>query len=273
MRIQSKKSWQKHIPGRAQRAPRDYYSGKNKKNKIRLKQIIFFILILLLVQSIFQVKVFRLNDVELINNEDLELASVQELIDEHLDQRRYLIFKNNNYFLFDETALSEDLMTEYNLDQANIVKKFPHTIQIDVQEKISQFIWQKDDTLYLLSSKGALNRQIAEKDEKYLILQDFRDIRPSGEQILSENELSIINNIYLNWQSTFTGEPILQTIILSDDLSTVEAQVRIGYKVKIDANKYIIEQLNNLKKVLAGNVIGLDIDYIDLRFGDRVFFK
>jgi cell division septal protein FtsQ len=273
MRIQSKKSWQKHIPGRAQRAPRDYYSGKKNKNKFRLKQIIFIILILLLVQSVFQVKIFRLNEVELINNEDLDLASIQELIDQHLEQRRYLLFKNSNYFLFDEEVLTNDLIEQYNLDQAKVSKKFPHTIKIDVQEKISQFIWQKDDTLYLLSSKGALNRQISEIDQKYLILQDFRDIRPTGQQILSANELEIINNIYLNWQKVFVGEPILQKIILTDDLSTIEAQVRIGYRVKIDADKDIVEQLNNLKKVLAGNVIGIDIDYIDLRFGDRVFFK
>jgi cell division septal protein FtsQ len=273
MRIQNKKTWQRHIPGRTQRVSRNYYTKQVRKQKNRLKRIIWIILILLLAQSVFQTKLLRLNDVILVNNEDLVLDNIQPLIDEQLDSRRYLIFKNNNYFLFNQDKLSQLLMENYNLDYVEIVKKFPHTLEITVQEKISQFIWQKDDTLYLLGANGALNRQINIRDEKYLILQDFRAIQPTGEQILNQNELDIINNIYSNWQETFVSEPRLDKIILTDDLSTIEAQVKLGYKVKIDPDKDIKEQLDNLDKVLAGDIVGLDIDYIDLRFGDRVFFK
>ena len=273
MRIQNKKTWQRHIPGRTQRVARNYYTKQVRKQKNRLKKIIWIIFILLLIQSFFQTKLLRLNDVVLINNEDLILDNIQPLIDEQLSNHRYLIFKNSNYFLFDKEKLSQLLMENYNLEYVEIVKKFPQTIEIIVQEKISQFIWQKDDTLYLLSAKGALNRQINVRDEKYLILEDFRAIQPTGEQILNQNELDIINNIYSNWQETFISEPKLDKIILTDDLSSIEAQVKLGYKVKIDPDKDIKEQLNNLKTVLAGDIIGLDIDYIDLRFGDRVFFK
>jgi len=227
----------------------------------------------LLAQSIFQIKLFRLTDIKLVNNEDLFLENIQDLVDQHINQRRYFIFKNNNYFLFDQTALVMDLKNQYNLDQVIITKSFPHSIEIRVQEKISQFIWQKDDALYLLDNQGVLNRQIGEMDEKYLILRDFRNIQPSGEQILSVNELDIVNNIYSSWQEMFSSDPVLQIINLTDDLSTIEAQVKLGYTIKIDSAKDIKEQLNNLKKILAGNIIGLDIDYIDLRFGDRVFFK
>ena len=249
MRIQNKKNWKKHVPGKARRASRDYYAGHAKKSKIRLRRIILVIFILLLIQSIFQIKLFRLTDIRLVNNEDLFLENIQDLVYQHINQRRYFIFKNNNYFLFDQTALVTDLKKQYNLDQVIITKSFPHSIEIKVQEKISRFIWQKDDTLYLLDNQGILNRQIGEIDEKYLILHDFRNIQPSGGQILSNNELDIVNDIYLSWQEIFSSQqPILQTINLTDDLTTIEAQVKLGYKVKIDSTKDIKEQLYNLKK-------------------------
>jgi len=58
-------------------------------------------------------------------------------------------------------------------------------------------------------------------------------------------------------------------------LSQLNVQVKAGYVIKLDATKDINEQLNNLKKVLAENIITdpNSVEYIDLRFGDRIFFK
>ncbi|MCB9802625.1 FtsQ-type POTRA domain-containing protein [Candidatus Nomurabacteria bacterium] len=274
MRIQSRKTWQQHLPNRTRKVSKNYYykKGINKKNLI--KKIVLVILFLLLVQSLFQLPFLRINKFVLSNNQDLKQEDLQSLVSQYLEQDKYLLFKNNNYFLFDQSDLKQDLLNTYNLDSVSIQKKFPQTIEIKVTEKISQFILQKDDALYLLSSKGALNRQINALDEKYLILQDFRSDSLNLEQILNEDELELINFFYKSWQETFGQSPKLKTIFLTDSLDTLlEAQTDIGYTVKLDPEKNIIEQLNNLKKVLAGNIIGIDIDYIDLRFGERVFFK
>ena len=274
MRIRSDKTWQKHVPGKLRRRPaRHYYSQLKSRQTINVKRIIWLIVVVLLVQAVFQAKFFRLDNFSISGNQDISLADIQATIDKNLGQGRYLIFKNSNYFLFDRNNLEQELLESFNLDEIKVDKKFPHTLEISLQEKISQFIWQRDDTLYLLSAQGALNRQINGLDEKYLILADQRSWSPEDDKILRPNELEAINKLYLSWTNIFKDDPKLTKVILTDDLGTIRAQTKIGFYVLVDLTKDIDEQLKNLNKVLAGDIIGQDIDYIDLRFGDRVFFK
>lgn len=274
MMINSKKSWRQHLPSKPYRVTRNYYTQKNIDKKVLVKKIILSILIFLLVQSIFQWPFLRIEKFSLSNNQDLKLEDLQEVIDQQLNRNRYLLFKNNNYFLFDKNKLSEALMNSLNLDSVTLNKKFPDRLEIVVGEKISQFILKKDDALYLLSAKGALNRQINALDEKYLILYDFRSQALNNDKMLSDSELSSINQLYDAWKNMFATGPQLKQVYLTDSFDTlIEAKTDLGYRLKLDPSKDINEQLNNLKKVLAGNIVGTDLDYIDLRFGERVFFK
>lgn len=278
MRVKTERKWQRHLPGRTQKLVRNYYQQQSTNKTNRLKQIIFVIFLVLVLQSIFQIKLFRLTKIEINNNQELQVDEVKNFVQAQLDRGRLIMFKNNNYFLVKINRLEKDLMTNFNLDGAEVTKSFPHSIKIKLQEKISQFIWQRDDTLYLVSAKGALNRQIealSENTEKYLILQDFRATKPSTEQILNDNELNLINKIADAWASAFSDNNKLTRIYLNDDLSQLNVQVKVGYVIKLDATKDINEQLNNLKKVLAENIITdpNSVEYIDLRFGDRIFFK
>ncbi len=275
MRVKTERRWQRHLPGRTQKLVRNYYQQQSTNKTNRLKQIIFVIFLVLVLQAIFQIKLFRLTKIEINNNQELQVDEVKNFVQTQLDRSRLIMFKNNNYFLVKISRLEKDLIANFNLDGVEITKNFPHTIKISLQEKISQFIWQKDDTLYLISAKGVLNRQIEALNEKYLILQDLRAQKPESEQILNDNELNLINKIGDAWTANFNDDNKLTRIYLSDDLSQLNVQVKAGYVIKLDATKDINEQLNNLKKVLAENIITdpNSVEYIDLRFGDRIFFK
>jgi len=170
--------------------------------------------------------------------------------------------------------MEEILLANYNLDEVRVTKKFPDTLDVSVKEKISHFIWQKDDALYLLDAKGSLNRQIRALDDKYLIIQDFRARRPEGEIVFNSEEMNIINKLYLAWQDMIADKAKLVKIRLDDNWGLLELHTDIGFYVKVDANEDLKEQVNNLNQVLtAGNITGVDVDYIDIRFGDKVYFK
>lgn len=271
-RIKTTKSWKRHLPQKPVRVQRGYYSEhKSNRNKIVVRTI-WIIVAILLIQSIFQVKYLQIDKIEIHNNQDVGYDEIVETLEEPLTASRLLVFKNNNYFLLSTDKLESLLVEKYNLEEADVSKQWPDKLSVTVKEKISHFIWQKDDSLYLLDAKGALNRQISVLDEKYLILQDFRDYRPSGEQIFNEDETYIINQIYLGWNDMIGTSPKLAKIIINNDWD-LELYTDIGFHVKMDSAEDVKEQLNNLKKVLEQNIAGIDIDYIDVRFGDKVYFK
>ena len=64
----------------------------------------------------------------------------------------------------------------------------------------------------------------------------------------------------------------MSKITIYNDWS-IELHTGTGFYVKIDKDQDIKEQLNNLRAVLEENITGVDIDYIDIRFGDKVYFK
>ncbi len=105
-----------------------------------------------------------------------------------------------------------------------------------------------------------------------MLLDDRRDGRPEGEQIFSEEEINVINQIYLNWIDLIASKAKLEKITIYNDWN-IDLNTQTGFYVKIDREQDIHQQLNNLRAVLEENITGVDIDYIDIRFGDKVYFK
>ena len=270
--IKTTKSWKRHLPQRPQKVQRGYNAKQKNIQRKTVIRIIFVIFVILIVQSIFQIKYLRIKNIELNNNNDLGIEEVQEFILNELTVTKFFFFQKNNYFLVPIEDLDEQLVLKYNLEEVELEKKWPNTLKITVKEKSSHFIWQKDDLIYLLDATGLLNRQISILDDKYLVLDDKRNLRPSGEQIFTDQEINIINQIYLNWMDMIASKAKLNKITIYNDWS-IELNTEVGFYVKLDKDQDIQEQLNNLKAVLEENITGVDVDYIDVRFGDKVYFK
>lgn len=272
-RIKNIDTWRKHLPQRPRRMSGAYYRQSRAKRYKKVVVSIWIILALFLLQSIFQAKIFKVDKIKLINNKDITLEELTSTLAETLDKSRWLIFKNDNYFLLQTKPIEDLLVSTYNLDEAQVDKKFPDTLKITVKEKASYFIWQKNGTLYLLDAYGFLNRQIEAPDPKYLLLEDRREWQPTSDEIFSRAEVDKINQIYLKWPELVADRLILDKIAINNDW-TLDLYTKSGFYVKMDAKEDMIAQIEALARVLkAGTIAGGDINYVDVRFGDKVYFK
>ncbi len=274
-RIKTHRNWQRHVPSRPQRLYGSYYGEYQKKRRQRIFRIIWLIGILLVGQSIFQLPFLQIKNINISGNQDIDPQEVRLLLESKLHANKYLIFKNNNYFLLSNGQLVDVLNKQYNLTSVTVKKKFPNSLEIVLKEKVSQFIWQKDGVYYLMDIKGALNRQIEAIDNKYLVLDDRRSYKPGTDQaIFHPDEIAAIGDIYQQWQAKIGSKATLTRIIITDDWNQLELQTNYGYYVKLDSQGDITQQINNLYNVLTvGNISGTDISYIDVRFADKIFFK
>lgn len=271
----TRQNWRKHTGIKSRRISAAYYQDYSNKRKKRLTRIIFLILIILLLQSVFQAAWLSLSKIVVLDNKDVSTEAVQNLAKEKLEQRRYLFFRNNNFFLANTDSLAESLKQTYNLNGLSIKKSFPNKLIIRLEEKVSQFIWFKDGTYYLIDAQGALNRQIEAPDDKYVILDDQRSYRPGeGQDIFREDEIKAIQDIFMYWQQEINNNSHLSRLIITDNWSDLRLQSNLGFYVKLDTQADIKEQLLNLKRaIVAGNLQGTDIDYIDVRFADKIYYK
>lgn len=271
--IRSNKTWQKYSPHRPRRALRSYHQIDRQRLYNKVRRIIIVLVVIFLLQSVFQIKYLAISNIELGGQKDLTLSYVQATLQPLLNERRWLFFKNNNFFLLRTKPLGEALRQTYNLEEVRVTKRWPHSIIVTVKEKISHFLWQRAGESYLLDANGAKIRPLGASESRYLVLEDRRSSVPESGALFSSSELDLLNRIYSSWQDVVGSQAGLYKISLGDNAHW-DIYTLVGYYVKIDTASDIEVQLRNLVDILqAGNVAGTDIDYIDLRFGNKVFFR
>ncbi len=273
--IKTNKPWQKHSSYTPHKVYGSYYDEQVKKRRGKIVRIIYVIIFILLAQSIFQAPFLRIKGIELKGNSFYKPEEVKQYIESNLGGRKWLIFQNNNFFLFNSDKLKNQLITQYNLSDDKVTKVFPKKIKVEFIEKTSQFIWKKNNSLYLLDAKGQFNGQINEINDQYIILDDSRSYQPqNNENIFRPDEIELVQVIISMWADKLSNMVKIKAISIGDDWSNFEIKTNLPYLVKINPQSQLAEQMENYYRVLiAGNVVGTDINYIDLRYGDKAYFK
>lgn len=273
--IKTNKPWQKHSSYTPHKVHGSYYDEQIKNRRKKIIRIIYVIIFILLAQSIFQAPFLALSNIELSGNSFYKEDDIKPYVQNILNKRRILIFQNNNFFLFDGDDLKQQLITQYNLSDVKITKVFPKKIKINFIEKTSEFIWRKNDNLYLLDAKGQFNGQINAINDQYIILDDHRSYQPqNNENIFRPDEIDLIQVIIAMWSDKLSNMAKIKAISIGDDWSYFEITTNLPYIVKINSQSQLGEQLENYYQVLiAGNIVGTDINYIDLRYGAKAYFQ
>lgn len=230
-----------------------------------------------------------------------------------LEGRRWLIFPAADYFLIKADKIRDQLTEKYLFETLTVEKIFPRLIKITAVEKISQIIYDNGDGYFLLDQQGtAINQlyppEIAEtaassseilattailtssatstaRSTIQLPPPDFQwlkkqlpglpvilDIRRNPTQIKQNNILSpAIIAAAINWKAALEKQGIGGVKYFELDNPAA------GFKIYTDRGWYLLanpsdveSQLNNLKIILREEKPN---EYIDLRYGERVFWK
>jgi cell division septal protein FtsQ len=273
--VKTNKPWQKHSSYKAHKAHGLYYDELVKKRRSSIVRIIYVIIFILIAQSFFQAPFLSLRKIELGGNSFYKDEEVKQYIQTAMEKKKWLFFQNNNFFLFDAGSLKDELIKQYNLSDASLKKTFPNKLSVKFIEKTSQFIWKKNDSYYLMDAKGQLNGQINEINNKYIILADFRSYQPqNNENIFRSDEIELIQGIITLWKDKLANMVKIEAINIGDDWSTFDIKTNLSYIVKINPQDDVNAQLENYRRILLeGNVVGTDINYINLRFGEKAYFQ
>lgn len=273
--IKTNKPWQKHSSYKTHKPHGLYYDELVKKRRSSIVRVIYVIIFILILQSFFQAPFLSLRKIELSGNSFYKDEEVKQYVQTALEKKRWLFFQNNNFFLFDAGSLKDQLIKQYNLSDASLKKTFPNKLSVKFVEKTSQFIWKKNDSYYLMDAKGQLNGQINEINNKYIILADFRSYQPqNNENIFRSDEIELIQGIITLWKDKLANMVKIEAINIGDDWSTFDIKTNLSYIVKINPQDDVSAQLENYRRILLeGNVVGTDINYINLRFGEKAYFQ
>ena len=233
--------------------------------------------ILLLVYLFYFSPIFAITNVEITGVGRPTAGQISEkYVNWQLSQKRFKIFPQKNLLAFDTGWLEENITNNFFLDTLEITKKPLHKLTITLKEKSPELIWQSSDKYYYLDATGQLSGLIASDQVPAnipIITDESSSDAAPGQQIVSQEKNSFILRLMillkelndLEITGISTPHPISPQINIS---------VKDGYKIYFDQTKDLDSQSAKLERILNGSEGEIKpSEYLDLRIGDRIYYK
>lgn len=290
----------------ARRFHNPYFAHAQKRN---WKGIIAVLAIVVMTGALigwaFNSPRFDITNVRVDGAESIDAGQISSKIWEELNRKQYVIFQSQNRFLFDEERLRELLSSTYAFESLNITRTcelFGNggcSLVVTVKEKTSQLLWQSGERVYLADLQGIVIRELTTEEIEAMRSPDalptteeaaapapapnpmirlprFYDMNAAsisvGSSVLTPNEVS---GIFL-FQKRLQEAGIAFTVTKIDRLvgKWMAVETESGYDIMFDASGDIEAQAQRLTVLLRETIKDpTKLEYIDLRFGDHIYFK
>lgn len=256
---------------------------------------------------------FRINSIQISGLQRIKYAEVEDSIKSVLNYHRLLIFPGDNYFLADLDEIKDILKQKFSLNSIIIKKEFPNKLFVGVEEKISTVIYDNGLEYSYLDIGGHLVEVLKKvgpdewlEDKKTVTSTDATGKEISEVKITRREHLPNIKGLISEFGdypvifderqvSTTVGTIVLEKEIvqgviewfnklnslnsatnyftIKDGLGEVTIKMGEGWIIKADTKNDISNRFNELQYLLKNKIKTKKINYIDLRFPGKAYWK
>lgn len=282
-----KKGWlDYHQKPKRIQLPRVYYLTGRAKWKRRLS--IGLIILVITGGSYFLLysDYFKIQKIILKGEEKITTQEIESLVNQISNQKRFLIFSQKNIFLFNKNQFKRIISEKYNLQELKILKKLPSKLEIEIKERLPFLVLAQEENLWLLGDKGQILEKIpGEKIIKNSLPLVSVSTTPNnltnlalspGQKIFSKERVYFITEIFRKLPSKVENLKIISFKIPDLKESKIIVKTQEEWEIYLDENFTAEEQLNNLYLILREKIKKEErknLKYIDLRFGEKIYYK
>ncbi|MDD5693032.1 MAG: FtsQ-type POTRA domain-containing protein [Patescibacteria group bacterium] len=255
---------QPSIYSRTQQDPekRDYKKG--------VLGFILVILILIAVYILFFSSLFRINKVELNQIRYQDKTAIDKTI---FDYKNKFILNRNLLFISSGT-LKKKLLSLPGVKNATVIKKYPNTLIVQVEERSPAFVWQVLDHKYLVDESGMIWAVYEDKFVDFPVVVDDKNV-PT--EIGKKPVPASFSHFVLGLKSDFQEITGVKYVGMEVVDTTNELKVRsgAGWYAYFDTTRNAKTELANLNRILdeVKKTKNKKLEYVDLRIEDKIFYK
>lgn len=234
---------------------------------------------------VFFADFFTITNVEIhrkAGNAHIGEEKIREYIEQSWQGKWYGLVPKNNLLLFQPAREERRVLERYpKLEVVSIVKKFPHTLQMEIQEKSYQVLWCSKEDCFLVNKEGVTEDahiffQYPEEQGRAIRIQDQAGLSvQTGAQVLEEQDRRFMYDFAENF-TLRTGLEV-EGALERPNVYAREIRVRTtkGFSLFFNTHLSLEESLNTLMLVLTKEIPEGEwgqIDYIDLRTENRIYY-
>jgi len=273
---------------------KNHLFGKKKRNALINKKL-FFLFIILPAFGLYYVtysNIFQIQKIDIQGNENIKKDDIENTILAQMEKKRFIVFPQKNIFFLNKKEMGDTIYNTFSLEQVHIKKNFFHGLQITLKEKKPFIVWIENKKSYYVDEKGIAISQVEQFDAQKENFKDYNILRhniiyknlPIIQNIASQkyylkNEIIINNDLLLKIKKLIQSiNNIVKININFFEINDNEKYITIitaeGWKIYFSLEDDIESQIKKLELILDNkSKVGKIIDYIDLRYGDKIFYK
>ncbi len=232
-----------------------------------------------LIYFFFYSPVFLLNKIAISGLRDIAPQEIKDIVQTQQNQRRWLIFRQNNFFWFNKEELKNTLNNKYSPEILTVKKRLFHTLKIYLSERASALTWISGDKFYYINLEGQIISEVPFKDPNPnfpRIYDESSKPVSAGQTVIQPAQIRFIIDVLTKLPQK-VGEIVINSFRLPNNGSSeIKLVTNQGWQVYFNTNLNVASQLDKLVLVYEKKIKGeglKNLEYIDLRFGDKVFYK
>jgi cell division septal protein FtsQ len=256
----------------------------------RRARIIKATILLVFVLSIFGLTVwfshsalFRIENVQVEGNVAIDAQDIEHLAQKHLAGTFAAVYARSNKVFYPKDEIEQDIRTTFPNIETLHVETEGKTLAVTISERKPAYIWCKGkpeikstDACYFIDAAGYIfskGPQVS-GNAYFTFFGLITDENPIGKTFLNEAEIKTIDSL----KTTLIKNDVPVDALIATDSNLRELTLAHGGKIlyKADQDQALIaSSLELLKKktTLLNSNAPKKIEYIDLRFGNKVYYK
>ena len=117
--------------------------------------ILFIAFLVVLNYILFFSHVLEITDVKIVGNEVIGTEEIEKTFDEYAQKKILNILPRNNFLLISEHSVRNLLLENFKrIKSVEVVKKFPQSVEIKIQERKALLIWCSGQDCFFIDEDG-----------------------------------------------------------------------------------------------------------------------
>lgn len=267
--------YRKDFKNRSYENPRVVRDERRRKCKsAKLVAILSVIVVVGVLYVILFSSLFVIKSVTVVGLNKIKPENINSIIDNYRSGRKWFVFSHNNLWVFSRTELEKKIEQDYYLEKFIVKKKLSGNIVITIAERGAVVNWLTNNLCYQLDGVGTVIGY-CDSGDCLPRVKDQHDVTVAvGQQALDADTLKFI--VDLNGQVLEVLNGRLKPAEYDKDGPSLTLKTLEGVDIIFNINLPAMDQASRLAVLLAQSDLKNNLSktsYIDLRFGEKVYYK